>query len=165
MPRKWYFLFMLFIEGEPVPGLAEHAAHTIYGQGPAEGIASVVFNTSQLEASGVLDIPHPVMVLGMENTVFGTRESAIVAAVKPSSVITLGVSSNHAIYPNGTHLDVYLGGRAAEKGFLGLAVSKNFLDLAEPLDRSDVVEWIRDKIDGQGVVVSRSELDIHIILS
>ena len=101
----------------------------------------------------------------MENAHFRYEAQKRMAVLEPSSIITLGVPSNHEVYVNATHLDVYLGYRAGQGNFLGLAVSKVFpmLDEEGP-HRSDVGNWISERINGRLVEVSYVDPNVHISL-
>jgi hypothetical protein len=155
---------MLYIEGEPVPGLMEDAIHTVYGDGTVQGTANFFFNSDELEKFSPPE-GDQILVIGMENIGFTYFAQQVMAAIRPRCVITLGVASDHKLYTNGTHLDVYLREREADGDFLGLAVSKKFRNFDDTtIQRPETGKWIADRVDGRLVEVSYIKPDINIEL-
>lgn len=110
---------MLYIEGEPVLGLSEGATHTVYGSDTVRGTARFIYNTDEL-ANFTPPDDELVLIIGMENAHFRYEAQKRMAVLEPSSIITLGVPSNHEVYVNATHLDVYLGTAQVKVTFLAL---------------------------------------------
>lgn len=137
-----------------------------FGVEPIQGMCKVIFNTDELENFSdwlPAQQTESILIIGMENTTFRHRAQITMARLRPRGVITLGVATDHDLYPNGTHLDLYLRDRAHEGNFLGLAICKNFLNSPEDTpDRGEVVSWIKEAIDGHLVEASLAAPDVHL---